>query len=1299
MMDLNNVWFETTNYPIIDHHQQQQTYVTKHDLNLLHKKIIATDLIVQKYQDANKALLRLQTENDDFKQQIEQITNECCIFGKQVTECTQECDHLKEQIDILNSEKRELHQQLRVLQDENTNNYHEIMVLRQYESLKQTNDHLSKTVERQQKQVAKLQLQVQRKTPIVYKPNKDKNEPSETDIALKNSQKSVRELKLALARLMNFIQRSKIEIPTALHIRPVLKAHDINDDFLEIEGEYVLKPVKKISKPVISQADDVDDDDDDDDDDHGDFIDITHNPVQPEPVNIPDPPVDAIKTTSKSSSRQQPKKKEAPKTKPTKKPASNSRRKKVVSITEDPSEKLDDLANELEIALSQTNQEQPSQNMPHMTSFLSDDDDEDRIHKSDTPSLPMYMPTSLQSSSKFSPKTNSTITMIDKSAKKRSRVLSFSSDDEYVQEKSATITVQHTVPTLSTLQVDHITAMDVDTLDKPTKYMSCLSEDDDDNRSLTPISTPINERQPIYQEYISPLDLNPPIFNNETTIETQSSDKQIPMDTVIADLVQAPLLSNPQVEPMSENDQNSSSNDNIQTESSIVVNTLDSNRIKIISHLLNILTQPPIPLKRLRLIQCRIKDKTIPETQIDLLRVNASNDKHEDSTIIQISKQSVPELIEQQTSIEENSFIMNNKQDNDTFLPSEDQPVTSKENNTMIEEISNQQNDISIEEHSKTIIKNTNAVVDVPVNVISAPLAEELIAMDEHITENNDVSKDQVTTISTEVCSASIIENNVLLVHEPEIQTSILTGQQLEASQELDIVIDEASKDQTSISIHENLTRAEEQNPLVLEIQKRPVEHTRPNQQSKTTKKTSTKPLSQEYEPYVVPIAVKQSLPSSTKPVLQPVLERFKQPLKPFQISVITRLLHVLTELPVKPLTFPMPYPSRKRKDKIAVSKPRVIRPERIPPTSSNRMHTRSFNSIRSCIARCNQPTTANRKRTATESIASLPPIPKRMKSIRNEQQIQTNEYDLIHKFIDSLSKEINDDTRNFLQRKLNENILLFNDNIYRIFSDLLFSKCDIILLLVKELHAYEESIRTLLVYIHSQSSVFQQHFITKLTQAFEFEIKKQSIQHNQIKILNRLFFLTYSIFPTSSIAIYARLFDIGYYLSHDILVDALKFTSTVCSSLISNDSQKKSSSILLHQLLFDIFQLNQFNISLEYLENLLITYHRYTHDHEDLIRCFVIISRHQSWSWCSSELCVKFLFPLLSKIDDEYQQRFIILTILQYVLFTYKDNQDFRCDINFHDQIKQLLLSLKTINSSETTVRDKILFILHTCY
>ncbi|CAF1545999.1 unnamed protein product, partial [Rotaria sordida] len=331
---------------------QQQTYVTKHDLNLLHKKIIATDLIVQKYQDANKALLRLQNENEDLKQQIEQITNECCIFGKQVTECTQEFDNLKEQLEISNSEKRELHQQLRLLQDENTNNYHEIMVLKQYESLKDTNDQLSKTVDRQQKQIAKLQLQVQRKSPIIYKANKDKKEPSETDIALTNSQKSVRELKLALARLMNFIQTSQIEIPTALHIRPVLKAHDINDDFLEIEGEFIRKPVKKVSKPVISQTDD-------DDDDNGDFIDIRHT-IEPQPVNITNSSIDIIEKPSKTSSRQEQKKKEIQKRKSTKK----NRRQKDLSTTEKPSTKLDDLANELEIALSQSDQQQQQQNIP-----------------------------------------------------------------------------------------------------------------------------------------------------------------------------------------------------------------------------------------------------------------------------------------------------------------------------------------------------------------------------------------------------------------------------------------------------------------------------------------------------------------------------------------------------------------------------------------------------------------------------------------------------------------------------------------------------------------------------------------------------------------------------------------------------------------------------------------------------------------------------------------------------------------------------------------------------------------------
>jgi hypothetical protein len=164
-------------------------------------------------------------------------------------------------------------------------------------------------------------------------------------------------------------------------------------------------------------------------------------------------------------------------------------------------------------------------------------------------------------------------------------------------------------------------------------------------------------------------------------------------------------------------------------------------------------------------------------------------------------------------------------------------------------------------------------------------------------------------------------------------------------------------------------------------------------------------------------------------------------------------------------------------------------------------MQTRSLNSIRACITRCNQPTIRTRKRTATELILPPPPtIPKRMKSIKLEQT--TNEYDSVNRFINLFSKEINDELNKIIERKLHDDILLFNDNLYRILSELMINKCDVILPLVKQLHPYEESIKILLTYIHSKSSIFQQHFTTKLNQIFEYEIKQQPISNNRIKIL-----------------------------------------------------------------------------------------------------------------------------------------------------------------------------------------------------
>ncbi|CAF2731689.1 unnamed protein product [Rotaria sp. Silwood2] len=1248
-------------------------------------------------------------------------------------------------------------------------------------------------------------------------------------IALTNSQKSVRELKLALARLMNFIQTSKIQIPTSLHIRPVLKAHDINDDFLEAEGEWIRKPVKKVSKPVIHQTDN--DDDDDDDDNNGDFIDIRHT-VEPQPqpadqsqpVNITNSSVDIIEEPSKSSSRQQKKRKEVPKTKSTKKSSKQNRRQNDVSITENPSIKLDDLANELEIALSQSYQQQPQQQNTHqLVSCLSDDDDEeDKIQKSDNQSLsmPMFSPISLQPSI-----ISSTISIIDKPTKSISNALCFFSDDENVQETLSPIIKQQSRST--SLHVDSITPMDIETFEKPTKYMSFLSEDDDDdhnNKSHTFISTSFTKQKSINQEYISSLDSNQSIINSDN-YKLQSTDKQLITHISTTDVLQQSLSSiedlssNKQIETISENFQDSLLNDKQQTTSSNIVNTLDSNRIQIVLRLLNVLTQIPVPLKPLRLVRRRIRQKKKAEEQISILADNKSNDREEDTTIIQLPEHSnFEQMVQQPKPIAKINTIIDDIPDSQVFIPVEDEPKDSKENTISINEISNDQVSISMEEHSKSILDNSTTSSHISESQISISMEEESknskendiitntmrsdqvsismeaqpITSEENDTVNSELPKDQIPisteehpksiiedtitsihiqkthivipreqqletseennevkneisqdqiSVSTEEHSKSITENNTTYIHILESEIVIPTEQQLETSQENNIVNNEISKDQVSIlpeehpksmtevtitfdhipasqgfisigqqpKISEENDNSQEYNSTINatdEVQQNPVEENNIIEELTIDEKFSMMPKSPEFEPIVDSINIGQTSPSkieSVKSIPLPILEISKKSLlKPFQISIINRLLNTLINLPVKPLSLPMPYPLRKRKRKTVLNKPRVIRPQQISKQisrSSNRMQTRSLNSIRTCIARCNQPTPVNRKRTATELISSLPPIPKRMKSTRIEQQKYHNEYELIIKFLNSFSKEINDDLRKFLQQKLHEDILLFNDNIYRIFSDLMIYKCDIILPLVKNLHAYEESIKLLLVYIHSQSSVFQQHFITKLQQAFEFEIKQQQISNNRIKVLNRLFFLSCSIFSTSSIIIYAWLFDIGYYLSHDILIDGLTFISNVCSSLISTDSQTSSSNILLHQILFDILQDNKFHISYEYLENLLIAYHKYTHDQEDLIRCFILISRSQSWLWCSNELCMKFLIPLLNKIDDQHQQRIIILTILQYIVFIYKDNEDFKRDIAFHNQIKQSLLSLKTVDSHECTVRDKLFFILHTCY
>lgn len=197
--------------------------------------------------------------------------------------------------------------------------------------------------------------------------------------------------------------------------------------------------------------------------------------------------------------------------------------------------------------------------------------------------------------------------------------------------------------------------------------------------------------------------------------------------------------------------------------------------------------------------------------------------------------------------------------------------------------------------------------------------------------------------------------------------------------------------------------------------------------------------------------------------------------------------------------------------------------------------------------------------------------------------------------------------------------------------------------------------------------------------------------------IFSRLFILSCSIFALSSpsVVIYTRLFDIGYSLSRDILADAMSYISTKYPSLISIINPSNSSNILLSRILIDITGAEQFNISYEYIEKLLIDYHNQRYDQQDLIRCFILILRHLSWSWCSNELCSKILFPLLEKINDQYQ-RSTFLMILQSMLFVYKDNEDFKVDINFHNQLKQRLQPSNTMNNDECTLRHNIISSFH---
>ena len=206
----------------------------------------------------------------------------------------------------------------------------------------------------------------------------------------------------------------------------------------------------------------------------------------------------------------------------------------------------------------------------------------------------------------------------------------------------------------------------------------------------------------------------------------------------------------------------------------------------------------------------------------------------------------------------------------------------------------------------------------------------------------------------------------------------------------------------------------------------------------------------------------------------------------------------------MKPLHLPVPFPTRQRQQKSVSIKPSISlsrQSSNRPSRSPTRMQTRSLNSIRARLARCNQPTPVTNKRTNTESVSRTPtPSAKRMRS--NPIETNTDEYDILTQFLDSPTKDMNESLKKFLQIKLHENSSPLIDRTYRILREFLLKKCDLKRVLTKQLQPYEVSTKTLLTYLHNQSSIFQTEFIKKLNQAFEQDIKQEVKSNEHITIL-----------------------------------------------------------------------------------------------------------------------------------------------------------------------------------------------------
>ena len=231
----------------------------------------------------------------------------------------------------------------------------------------------------------------------------------------------------------------------------------------------------------------------------------------------------------------------------------------------------------------------------------------------------------------------------------------------------------------------------------------------------------------------------------------------------------------------------------------------------------------------------------------------------------------------------------------------------------------------------------------------------------------------------------------------------------------------------------------------------------------------------------------------------------FLESIDSLYLNSINQLLQFMTKLPSNPKCFPV----RLELSPLNISSTAVVSKSALPmslqattkvsPTTpaTSRMQTRSLTSIRSCIARCNRPSSkVSQKRSAPE------PNPTIVVSKRQKPSPSNTDTDQLVKFLRVSSNVLNEALKKWIDDKLHGTVSVFLDDFHRAITEMVINRCDIILPFVQRLHPSEESLKLLLRYIQKESSTFQSNLLEKLKQDWNSEVEIRPVINNRIKII-----------------------------------------------------------------------------------------------------------------------------------------------------------------------------------------------------